>query len=896
MTYEIFEIFGRSYVFLEPEWFWLLALVPLLWLPLFWQQARGLLFSAAVLRTLAVIALLAGLAGLSRQTTQSEHKLALVAAIDTSDSISREGRVWMNDYLARLRGHLTAEDEFSAVAFDTETTSLVPPGPPTSVSVPIEPAGSGTKNTGGGTNIAEALERVSALYPEHAQKRLLLMTDGNETSGSARQYLALARQMGISIFPVIPPSGQHPEVSLEKFVTPPLVREGSVFTLRLVVRNGNKQSVKGTATIHANDERLTSQSVQLQPGLSVFEVPAQIMERGNYLLRAEITATPDTVSGNNRQNATLSVSGKIRALVITNNPRTHLARALQLKEVDIEFRGPEGVPTKLEELLGYNCLVFDDIGRGGISDTQMNVIERYVRDFGGGFLMAGGTKAFGDLAFKNTAVERVLPVTFQKQPPPKPKKMKKKRLPIALFLLIDRSNSMGYNSKVRGLHDGQKMHYAQEAALAVLRQLKDTDLAGAVAFDSEAYVLADLAPMFQNRAQLNDKIERLQYGGGTDFFRALETAADQLGRARRAIRHIILLTDGDTNRSPTDHYPLVSLISQRQISITTIRIGADTVNLRLLSYMSEKTKGRFHHVHNIEQLPQLMVKDTKRAIGQEDEADDEDDEDDEPKEIHPLIGTQGQILSGLKNFPDLDEYMLTDPKKGANVQLYTNVKKEDDPILATWQYGLGKVVAVTFDPSGSGSGDWIRWPSFGKFWSQAVRWAIRDETAWEYRISIPQRGNRTVLRVESYDTDQDGILQARLPRGASSDVVTLMPVAPRVYEAVMSKKQQGSFPVTIIKRKDGKVVNQKTQTVMASRITDASLDEYRQQYPNRDLLRDLAEGTGGQLDIKPEGLVTQKQEGKRKILHPMENMMMIATVLLLLGDISLRTLFGPPAE
>ena len=527
----------------------------------------------------------------------------------------------------------------------------------------------------------------------------------------------------------------------------------------------------------------------------------------------------------------------------------------------------------------------------------MNVIERYVRDFGGGFLMAGGTKAFGDLAFKDTAVERILPITFQKQPPPKPKKVKKKRLPIALFLLIDRSNSMGYNSKVRGLHDGQKMHYAQKAALEVLRQLKDTDYAGAVAFDSEAYILSSLAPLSQNRAELNEKIGRLQYGGGTDFFRALEMAADQLGQTRRAIRHIILLTDGDTNRSPTDHFPLVSLISQRQISITTIRIGADTVNLRLLSYMSEKTKGRFHHVQDVERLPQLLVRDTKRALGEDDdEEEEEDDKDDEPKEIHPLVGVRGQILRGLKNFPDLDEYMLTNPKKGANVQLYTNVKKEDDPILATWQYGLGKVVAVTFDPSGSGSGDWIRWPGFGKFWSQAVRWAMRDETAWEYRISMPQRRNRTVLRVESYDSDQDGILQARLPRGSSSDTITLMPVAPRVYEAAISRKRQGSFPVTIVKRKGGKVVDQKTQTVMSSRVADASLDEYRQQHPNQILLRELAESTGGRLNPEPQELVAQKQEGTRKLLHPMGNIMAIAAVLLLLGDISLRTLFGPPAE
>ena len=437
------------------------------------------------------------------------------------------------------------------------------------------------------------------------------------------------------------------------------------------------------------------------------------------------------------------------------------------------------------------------------------------------------------------------------------------------------------------------MHYAQEAALAVLRQLKDDDLAGAVAFDSEAYTLSPLKLLSHNRDELNDKIQRLQYGGGTDFFRALETAADQLGRTRRAIRHIILLTDGDTNRDPRDHYPLVNLITQRQISITTIRIGADTINLRLLSYMSEKTKGRFYHVYDAAKLPQLLVKDTKQTIGEHDE---EDEEDQDPKEIHPLVGIRGQILRGLNDFPDLDEYMLTNPKKGAKVQLYTDVKDERDPILATWQYGLGKVVAVTFDPSGSGAGDWIRWPGFGKFWSQAARWSMRDETTSEYRISMPQRRNRTVLRVESYDSDQSGILQARLPRGSTSDLITLMPVAPRVYEAVMARRQQGSFPVTIIKRKDGKVANQKTQTVMVSRTADASLDEYRQQHPNRDLLRALAEGSGGKLNPNPQELVAQKREGKRKQLHPMENIMIIAAVFLLLGDISLRTFFGPLAE
>lgn len=880
MTY---DVFGSTYTFISSEWLWLLVLLPLLWLPIFWQRQKLVLTSAVLLRSLAAVLVVAALAGLSRQTILAEHRLALVAALDVSDSISPEGRAWTQEYLTRLMKTLEAEDEFAALSFAADTNLLIPPGPPNEVTLPVDATKAAPEGQGGGTNIARALERSLSLFPEEAEKRLLLITDGNETNGMARQHIALARQMGVKIFPVIPPSGQHPEVSLEKFIVPPLVREGSAFALRLVVRNGNEKPVRGSAVVMANDQTLTRQEVNLDPGLSVLEVPAQILQRGNYLLRATVNATPDTIEGNNRQNASLAVAGKIRSLVITDNQKTHLVRALQMKEVETEFRRPEGIPTQLSELLDYNCLVFDDINRSGISAQQMAVVESYVRDFGGGFLMAGGLRTFGDLGYKGTAVERTLPVTFQEQRP-----RKKKRTPIALFVLIDRSNSMGYNSKVRGLHDGQKMQYAKKAALELLGQLQDTDYAGVVAFDSEPYLLAPLGLLAENRRELVDKITRLQYGGGTDFYGGLETAADQLGRSRGTIRHIILLTDGDSNRSPFDHYPLVTMIAQRQISITTIRIGLDTVNLQLLSYMSEKTGGRFYHVEDVEMLPQLLIKDTKQAMREK------DDDDDKPKEIVPHVGERGMILQGLNDFPSLDEYMLTKPKNGADVQLYTDIHKDRDPLLATWQYGLGKVVVVTFDPSGRGSSDWIRWDGYGKFWSQAVRWAIRDETPWDYRLSVQQRGDRTVLQAESYDNDEEGILQARLPRGAQADELTLMPVAPRVYEAALPVKRQGSFPVTIVRRKGGRVVNQKNEIVMVSQAPGESLDEYRQQHPNRDLLRELAEDTGGRIEPDPNELVAQKREGQKKLIHPLGGYLIMASLFLLLGDIAIRTLLGPP--
>ncbi len=879
----LYEFFDHTFTFTAPEFLQLLYFLPLLWVLIFFLHRKGVLLISVLLRSLAALLIVAALAGLSRQTTLAEHKLAIVAAMDFSDSVSAEGKTWMRSYLTRLLSAMPRENEIAGLSFGVDAHLLFPPSSPSTVTLPEDtftsPLPSGE---GGATNIATALGRAFSLYPEGAEKRLVLFTDGNETVGEARRNISLAQQMGVRIYPVIPPTGKHAEVSLEKFVAPPLVREGSVFNLRLVVRNSNDIAAKGTVQIFANNRRLTRQQVSLAPGLSVLETPSQILQRGNYHLRAEVKVVPDTVEGNNLMNATLTVAGKIRSLVITDNPKTYLARALQLKEVEVEFRRPEGVPTRLTDLLDYNCLVFDDVGRKGLSPQQMRVIEEYVRDFGGGFIMAGGTHSFGDIDYKDTAVERVMPVAFQKQ---KPKK--KKRAPVALFILIDRSNSMGYNSKVRGLHDGQKMRYAQKAAVAVVNQLRDADMIGAVAFDSEPYLMASLTRLSESRATLVDKIERLQYGGGTDFFGALETAARQLARSRGAIRHIILLTDGDTNRSPSDHYPLLVAIAQRRISVTTIRIGSDTVNLDLLNFMAQKTGGRFYHVRDVEALPLLLVRDTKKTIGEREE--------EQPKEIIPRVGVRGQVLQGLRRFPALEEYMVTKPKPGADMQLYTDIRGGRDPILATWQYGLGKAMAVPFDPSGSGSSEWISWEGFGKFWSQAVRWVIREETPWDYRLTVVPRGKKMVLQTESFDNDEGGVLLARLPRGNRRNrEFMLIPVAPRLYEATLPVSRAGSYPITIIRRRDGKIVNQKNEVVMVTKTVAGSMEEYRQQHSNRDLLRELAEGTGGKIDPDVSEVIAQAKEGTRTLTHPLEKYLIPGALLFLLLDIAVRVFAGPP--
>src|SRR5260370_36905510 len=101
-------------------------------------------------------------------------------------------------------------------------------------------------------------------------------------------------------------------------------------------------------------------------------------------------------------------------------------------------------------------------------------------------------------------MEKALRVKFVQQPPPP------SREPIAVYLCIDRSNSMRYDSRYPAVRDGERIRYAKEAALALLRQLDVTDFAGVIAFDSQPYVLAHLHTLRDDRRQLHNNIDSLR--------------------------------------------------------------------------------------------------------------------------------------------------------------------------------------------------------------------------------------------------------------------------------------------------------------------------------------------------------------------------------------------------
>jgi Mg-chelatase subunit ChlD len=376
--------------------------------------------------------------------------------------------------------------------------------------------------------------------------------------------------------------------------------------------------------------------------------------------------------------------------------------------MQVDLVGPEALASRIRRLDAEDVVVLDDIARGAIATGPLAALARWVAR-GGALVVTGGPHLFGDPGWAASPLAELLPVELRSQAPEP-----KEREPIALELVIDRSNSMGFSTRPDPTGEGEKMEYARRAALAVLDQLGPRDLVGAIAFDSQPYELGPLAAVADGRDALAARIRTLRHGGGTDFKEALEIARRHLDDAPRAVRHVILLTDGDTNRRSDDHRDLIAALAGDGITVTAIRIGQDTGNVELLQQMARDTGGEFHHVTNAAALPQLMIRDTRRLV-------------DAPGSLvnaPARIAHWGPMLAGLaeEELPRVARWATTNLKDDAELRLYLDAGSRRDPLLATWQYELGRVAVLPVDFQ-SGAAEWAGWDGFATLWAQLVLWA-----------------------------------------------------------------------------------------------------------------------------------------------------------------------------
>ncbi|MES4792609.1 MAG: hypothetical protein C4321_06120, partial [Chloroflexota bacterium] len=175
------------------------------------------------------------------------------------------------------------------------------------------------------------------------------------------------------------------------------------------------------------------------------------------------------------------------------------------------------------------------------------------------------------------------------------------------------------------------------------------------------------------------------------------------------------------------------------------------------------------------------------------------------------------------------------------------ISKRDDPILATWRYGLGRSIAFTSDAKNRWAANWIDWPGYAKFWSQAVRWTIRSSSRANFETTVEVARRRGRVTIDALDNNGSFINGLDVRGSAVSPKMKSLPlkiaqVAPGRYEASFDAPEVGPYIISLgYKDQNG---NQKTQTTGA--VVPYS-PEYRELEANTATLTRLTEMTGGEM-------------------------------------------------
>jgi len=733
--------------------------------------------------------------------------------LDVSESIPREQRQAAEAFIKRATAEMKSGDQAGLVVFGKRPSLEV------SLKNKLDSLIVRSDISPNYTNIYDALQLAIGKFPHKGQNKIVVFSDGNENLQSSLDMAYLAASLGIEIYPVPLATwfGKN-EVFIKTLETPPQVALDTPFEIRLVVISSAE--TRGELVLVRNESLLVSQPVALQAGINILTFADTLSEPGLYLYKAILNSAGDTFFQNNEGLAFTRGTQKSRILYLAaeDTRSQHLAEMLKAQGLDIDHQRIGEISGTIHGLVDYSAIILDNISGQAISFSTMEQLEKYVKDLGGGLIMIGGDKSFGAGFYKKTPVEKALPVYMDA-----PTDIKLSEL--YLIFIIDKSSSMmsSYGNKT-------KLEIAKIAAFSSIEMLNPINSVGIVAFDTEFEWIVPITRA-NERKKIADKLSQLIEGGGTDLYPALNDVHSVLNRITSARKHVIVLSDGETEEA--DFQSLARSMSASEISISTVAIGTGA-HVELMKSIAKWGSGRSYYTDDPNKIPKIFAGETKiisKKIITE-------------KAMQPLLKRPAEMLKGIDDeLPVIYGQVITYPKAGAAVLIETL----QGPLLAAWQYGLGRSVAFTSDLSNRWGKDWVRWEHYGKFTSQMVKWARRKEGPKRFIAAIDHRGEKGTFAVD-ITTDQNQFVNhlilsvsVLLPSG-KDQTFALDQIAPGRYQSRFPAEEIGAYFFSVFGDR-----NLETGISQTFGYGIPYTEEFHNTGVNEQLLQDLAATTNGRL-------------------------------------------------
>ncbi len=801
----------------RPEWLLVMLAVPLFVL-LTLRAARGRPragdWAALVARTLLLALIALSLAAPRIERESKGRSTAYV--LDLSESMPPDALAQAGEFVKRSASLRTDDDDVAFVVFADGAAVEVPFARVSATrradTAVVDPTHVASQIGRAESDIEAGLRLARAGFPPGGARRIVVLTDGNETRGDAAAAVRelLADRVDVQFVPVT--YEREREVLVEKLVAPSIAPADTAVPVRVVV-SSTHDGVRARIRFLVDDVEVVAHDEVLQRGRNVYQMGHRFGGGGLHRIEALVEPELDGDPANNRGLAATQVRGRGRVLVATGDADSPLARTLSAElDADVDVTGPDGIPADAGGLLPYDGVVLENVPAFALSEVQRRVLAAGVRDLGLGLVCVGGTAAYGPGGYAATELEDVLPVSSEVS--------QKRVLPSgALVVILHTCEFPGGNTAARTI------------TKAAISALSAQDEIGVVDWEFGGNANGDhwVIPL-QRVGEKSRHMQAVEGANPSDmpsFDSSLRLAADAFAESTAAAKHIVIISDGDP--TPPDE-KLATRIRDARITISTVLVDPHSRGAQqVMRGLADLGGGRFHEVHSddLSLLPQIFIKEAvtvRRSAWSE-----------EP--FLPALRGMHRALRDVSEgeIPQLLGYTVTTIKPQAELLLSG---PEEDPVLARWRHGLGESVAWTSDATTRWSQHWVAWSRYPRFWGQLVRSTLRALQQPGARVSTDVTSGTATVALDVLEPDgsfRNGLQVAGtavLPDGGAQSFRVVQTGQGR-YEGKFPATQVGTYVATLTYRDADDPPDAKPEQIAAAVCVAYSAEHLAQRWNER---------------------------------------------------------------
>ncbi len=799
-----------------------------------------------VIRSIVALLLILALSGINIKL--KDKYTATVFLLDVSDSV-KNARTEMVQFVNEAVKSKQKHDSVAVVAFGD--------GSAVEQFLSQTPAFSEFQSTvtKTATNIENAVLTGLSMIPEGYAGRIVLLTDGAENAGTLKNAAAsvVAKKCLVEVKTFN--STDEEEVYVSNLKVPTDARVGESFVITVEIDS----NVVTNATINLYSGRTLKgrREVSLTPGTNTFAFTDTWTEEGLKTYKVLLEAEKDTVSVNNEYLAytTISIEKPVLILEGAAGQSSEFVKILEALAIDYEVRQPVAAPNTLSELNEFSSVVFIDVYKDDLRDGFVENLESYVKDFGGGFICTGGKNSYALGGYAGTPIETVLPVSMEPTG--------ENEIPtIAMMMVIDHSGSMSAGGTITALD------LAKESAVAALKNLRATDYVGVIAFDDSYEKVVPLRKA-DDKASIEARIGSIQIAGGTSIYPAFEAAVKEIRKCDAPVKHIVLLTDGEDEYEYSNYLKLINQVNNENITVSTVSIG-EYSNTGLLSLLAEDCGGRYYYTDLNSNLPRIFAQEVFLSVNTYIVN----------RTFTPLYTSDELINDVVRDgLPDMLGYIATSAKARATQLM---VSDSSEPILAVWQYGLGKTVAWTTDVTNQWTSNYAGWEKYRDLWHNIFEYVTAKDMSEGAYAEVAQEGS--VAKI-SYVTENfssgSRVVATVIDDQGNTKELTLDPLTPGTYKTEFEMSDKGVYSISL---------KQYDNSEITSSITTAAIMQYSLEYRFNDIssaVPEFLKMTGGNTITEAKDVFNENLDLVKK-QRDLSTALLIAAVALFMLDIAVR--------